>query len=85
MTVDINHMKLVCREHPHELLLMEVYFEHFDPVCVLRVERGSRHVKDRSAMENHELARNPGSFGDRFFVLGNMQETTARNDDVEGV
>src|ERR1700730_12868099 len=85
MAVDINHMKFMCHEHPYELLLMEVNFEHFGPVCVLRVERGPRHVKDWSAMENHELARNPGSLGDRFFVLGNMQETTARNDNVEGI
>lgn len=85
MAVDVNNMKFVRRKHAHKLLLVEVYFKHFDAVRALGEKCGSRHVKNRGAMKNDKLAGNPGSLSDGFFVLGNMQKTTARNDYVEGV
>ena len=73
MAVDVNYIKSVRREQAHELLLVKVYFEHLDPVSILREERGPGHVKNGRAMKDHELTGDSGRFGDCFFVLGNMQ------------
>src|SRR6267154_4563711 len=40
-------------------------------------------MQDRCAVKNHELTGNPSGFGDRFFVLGNVQKAAARNNNVK--
>jgi hypothetical protein len=44
------------RKHADELLLMKMYFEHFDPIGGFRIERWSSQVENRSAMEYDELS-----------------------------
>lgn len=56
MTVDVGDDQIVLRKHSHELLLLEMYLEHLDPIGLLSVERGTSEVTHRCAMENHEFA-----------------------------